>query len=75
MAGGAVDGAMRGPQRKFRGIMIERLDTRPDVFAVALVALLPKLTFVRINRFVTIDAERGGAAELRRLRMAVAAGS
>lgn len=74
MACRAIDLPMRAAQRKFGGLVIECLDVQPGIVAMALLALLPELTLVRVGRLVTIKAKPRSVAKLHLLGMAIAAG-
>ena len=74
MARRALDLAMRSAQRKLGGIVIERLQVQPGIVAMALLALLPELTLVRVGRLVTIKAKPRSVAKLHLLGMAITAG-
>ena len=55
---------MRAFERKLCRVVVERLDARPGVLAVAALARYTEPALVRIDRLMTIDASAGHAAEL-----------
>lgn len=54
---------VRGDQREFGFRVIERLDARPALFAVASLALVAQAAFVGFGRLVAIDTPAGGGAK------------
>jgi len=64
---------MRALEPEFRLFVVESLDPTPHCLEVAIVARLPKTPFVRIARFMTIEAAPPGGGIFRGLRMTVAA--
>jgi len=60
-------------QRKLGGVVIESFHVQPGIVAMALLAFLAELTFVRIGCLVTIKAKPGRVAKLDLLGVTIAA--
>jgi hypothetical protein len=69
MARRAGDGAVRGLEREFGRVVVERLRRPPGCLAMAIVAPLAEAPFVAIVRLMTVEAAPGRVAVFCRLRV------
>jgi hypothetical protein len=64
--------AMRAPERKLGLVVVVWFDATPRRLTVAILALFPKATLMRVDRLMAVEAAPRGIAKLHRLQMTAA---